>query len=75
MSAFDYKGYTASVEFDAHEGLITGTLAGIDDCIVFQAQSAPKLKAAFHAAVDDYLQTCAQLGRPPKKPASASRAA
>ena len=70
MTTFHYKGYTASAEFDADEGLLTGTLANMDDCIVFQAESMSELKAAFHAAVDDYLQTCAQLGRPPKEPVS-----
>ena len=69
MTAFVYKGYSACVEIDAEDGLLTGTLAGIDDCIIFQAESVPELKKAFHDAVDDYLQTCAQLGRPPKKPA------
>ncbi len=70
MSALTYKGYTARVEFDADDGLLTGTLAGIDDCIIFQAESVPELKKEFRDAVDDYLQTCAQLGRAPKKPAS-----
>ena len=61
MTALTYKGYTARVEFDADDGLLTGTLAGIDDCIVFQAESVPELKKEFRDAVDDYLQTCAQL--------------
>ena len=70
MTALTYKGYTARVEFDADDGLLTGTLAGIDDCIVFQAESVPELKKEFRDAVDGYLQSCAEVGKAPDKPAS-----
>jgi predicted HicB family RNase H-like nuclease len=30
----------------------------------------PGLHAAFEEAVDDYLETCAKVGKPPQKPAS-----
>ena len=39
MTTFHYKGYTASAEFDADEGLLTGTLANMDDCIVFRRKA------------------------------------
>jgi predicted HicB family RNase H-like nuclease len=30
----------------------------------------PHLKAAFHEAVDDYVETCAKIGKAPQKPYS-----
>lgn len=65
-----YKGLQASVEFDAEDGLFVGHLAGINDVIGFHADSVAGLTAAFHEAVDDYLETCARLGKPPEKPYS-----
>lgn len=65
-----YKGYVAPVEFDADDGIFVGRLAGIRDGVGFHGESVAELRAAFEEAVDDYVATCAKLGRSPQKPYS-----
>jgi len=38
--------------------------------ISFHADGVADLKAAFHEAVDDYVETCAKIGKEPQKPFS-----
>lgn len=47
--------------------ILTGRIAGINDVIGFHAETPAGLVAAFHEAVDDYLETCAKLGKQPEK--------
>jgi predicted HicB family RNase H-like nuclease len=65
-----YKGQTARVEFDARDDILVGRLVGITDVVSFHADSVAGLRAAFEEAVDDYLETCAKLGKAPQQPAS-----
>jgi len=62
-----YRGYTATVEFDTDDMILIGRVAGINDVVGFHADTAAALVAAFHEAVDDYLDTCARLGKKPEK--------
>ena len=70
MSIMSYKSYLARIEFDAEDEIFVGRIANIDDIIGFHAHSVKELKAAFHAAVDDYIETCAKAGKKPDKPYS-----
>jgi len=63
-----YKGYYGSIEFSAEDELFCGKLAFISDLVLFEAGDAKGLKAAFHEAVDDYLDLCAEQGRDPDTP-------
>lgn len=65
-----YKGYTSRIDFDDRDDLLVGRLLGIQDVVSFHADSVAQLRDAFHEAVDDYLQTCKKIGKPPQKPAS-----
>lgn len=65
-----YRDYSASVEFDAEDGLFFGRIAGIRDGVGFHADTVPGLVAAFHEAVDDYLDACARVGKSPERPYS-----
>jgi predicted HicB family RNase H-like nuclease len=65
-----YKGYSARIEYDDEDGILTGKIAGIRDGIGFHAESVEELKIAFHEAVEDYLETCARIGKEPQKPYS-----
>jgi predicted HicB family RNase H-like nuclease len=65
-----YRNYSAAVEFDAEDALFFGRIAGIADGVSFHADSVPELVSAFHEAVDDYLETCAKLGKSPERPYS-----
>ena len=70
MTVMTYKGYAARVEFDADDEIFVGHLAGINDIIGFHADSVVELKMAFHDSVDDYIETCAKLGKAPERPYS-----
>ncbi len=65
-----YKGYAAKVELDEDAGVLHGEVVGTRDVITFQADSAKKAIAEFHASVDDYLDFCAERGESPEKPLS-----
>ena len=62
-----YQGYSAQIEFDAEDELFFGRIAGIRDGVGFHAETVAGLKSAFHEAVDDYLETCAKIGKSPQK--------
>ncbi len=70
MSALTYRGYAARIEYDSDDEVFAGRIAGISDLIGFHADTVETLKAAFHEAVDDYIETCAKLGKAPQKPFS-----
>ncbi|MDD9987476.1 MAG: type II toxin-antitoxin system HicB family antitoxin [Spirochaetaceae bacterium] len=66
-NAMTYKGYSARIEYDNDDGLFTGRIAGIRDGVGFHGDSVTSLRGAFHEAVDDYLETCAKIGKEPQK--------
>lgn len=70
MSAMSYKGYQARIEFDPDDEIFVGHIVGINDVVGFHANSVEDLKAAFHEAVEDYVETCAKAGKTPQRPYS-----
>jgi predicted HicB family RNase H-like nuclease len=66
----EHRGYRARVEFDAEDGLFFGRVAGIGDGVTFHADTVVALVRAFQEAVDDYLETCARVGKAPERPFS-----
>ncbi len=65
-----HRGYTARVEYDDEDAVFIGRLAGIRDGVGFHADTVAGLRAAFEEAVEDYLETCARVGREPQEPCS-----
>jgi predicted HicB family RNase H-like nuclease len=65
-----YKGYIARVEFDPRDEIFVGRVLGIEDRISFHGETVAKLRAGFHAAIDQYLADCTATGRAPQKPYS-----
>lgn len=65
-----WKGYSARVEYDDEDGILFGQIAGIRDGVSFHADTVEGLRTAFHEAVDDYLETCARIGKEPQRPYS-----
>lgn len=63
-----YKGYKTTIEVEAESNILYGHLDGIEDMISFEAPSVERLRLAFCAAVDDYLKTCAEIGKEPQQP-------
>ena len=69
-NAMSYKGYTASMAFDADDRILVGRVLNIDDIISFHAESVAVFEEAFHESVDGYMASCEKLGQVPEKPAS-----
>src|ERR1700722_11258219 len=63
-----YKGYHARVEYDPDDEIFFGRVFGLTDGISFHADDVKSLKAAFHEAIDDYLDHCAKVGKTRKNP-------
>ncbi|WP_312381172.1 type II toxin-antitoxin system HicB family antitoxin [Pseudomonas oryzihabitans] len=70
MNAMNFKGYAARIEYSDEDQLFVGHIAGIRDVVGFHGESVHELRDAFQEAVDDYLDTCAKVGRAPQKPFS-----
>jgi len=66
MKVLSYNGYQGSVEYDDGELFIK--LLHINDSVSTTCKSADEVEAEFHGLVDDYLETCAELGQEPDKP-------
>ena len=62
-----YKSYIGTVNFNAADEVFHGKINGINDLITFEGQSVKELKKAFHDSVNDYLETCRELGKQPDK--------
>lgn len=62
-----YKGYSARPEFSVDDKVFYGKILGIDDLVDFYTADAGKLEEEFHAAVDDYLEFCEEVGKAPQK--------
>ena len=69
-NTMSYRGYVASMGFDAEDKVIVGRVLDIDDIISFHGESIGEFKANFHTVVDDYIAACESLGGAPEKPAS-----
>ncbi len=67
MKTMTYKGYSARIDYSEEDRCFVGHLAGINDVIGFHGESVSELRESFEEAVDDYLETCAQLGRTPQR--------
>lgn len=65
-----YKGYTGNVNFDAEDKVFHGRVLGITAVIGFEGRSVSGLEKDFHEAIDDYLETCQEIGKKPEKPFS-----
>ncbi len=70
MNAMTYRGYTARIEYDDDDEIFFGRIAGTRDGVSFHSETVAGLKSAFREAVDDYIDTCAKIGKSPQKPYS-----
>lgn len=66
-SMLEYKGYHASVEFDAEDNLFIGEVFGINDSLNFHGTSVTELKEMFKQCIDNYLDLCEKIGKKPDK--------
>lgn len=70
INQMEYKGYKASMAFDADDKIIVGRVLEVDDIISFHGQSVAEFEKRFHSAIDEYLAACKAVGAEPDKPAS-----
>jgi predicted HicB family RNase H-like nuclease len=66
MSALRYKDFQGSVEFEDSRLVIQ--ILHINDLVTTEIDSATQAQAAFEELVDDYLASCAELGKEPSRP-------
>ena len=67
INAMRYKGFSARIEYDDDDRMFTGRVAGIRDGVGFHAETVGGLREAFHEAVEDYVETCAKIGKAPQR--------
>jgi predicted HicB family RNase H-like nuclease len=65
MNTMSYRGYSARVEFDDEDNIFVGRIVSLSDGVGFHSGTVEGFGAAFREAVDDYLTTCAKIGKAP----------
>lgn len=65
-----YKNYYGSVEFSLDDMVLHGKVECIADVVTYEGETLPQLQKAFEEAVEDYLETCREIGKSPDKPMS-----
>lgn len=67
MDTLKYKDYEGTAELDMVRSVCRGKILFINDLVTYEAATPLELKAEFESAVNDYLETCASLGREAQK--------
>ena len=67
MKPMQYRGYLGSVECSVEDDCLFGKILYTNDLVNYEADSPAGLRESFEVAVDDYLQTCEELGKVPEK--------
>lgn len=68
MDILKFKGYEGTAELDMNRGVCRGKILLINDLVTYESASPAELQKEFEAAVDDYEETCRELGRQPRIP-------
>lgn len=63
----EYKGYHTKIEFDSDALVVRGKIEGIKDLVNFESSDLALIEKEFHAAVDEYLEFCKEVGKKPDK--------
>lgn len=66
MTTISYKGYQGSASYE--DGRIIVKILHIDDLIYDECTDASHVDALFADLVEDYIQTCKNIGKDPCKP-------
>ena len=67
MEILKYKDYEGGAEVDLERGVCRGKILFIDDLVTYESEAIKGLQKQFEEAVDDYIDTCAQVGKAPQK--------
>ena len=68
MEIIKYKDFEGSVETDIKRNCCRGKILFIDDLVTYESDTLQGLHKQFEEAVDDYIETCLQVGKEPQKP-------
>jgi len=68
MDILKYKDYEGTAELDMTRGVCRGKILFITDLVTYESSSPTDLQKEFESAVDDYLETCAILGKEAQRP-------
>ena len=63
----EYKGYHTKITFNVESKTLRGVIEGITDFVDFETDNPSEVESEFHAAVDDYLEFCEEVGKEPEK--------
>lgn len=69
-NTLSYKGYLGTVNFDSEDRIFHGRVIGISDVIGFEGDTVNELESDFQNGVDDYIETCRDIGKIPETPFS-----
>lgn len=69
-NVMEYKGYRGTVVYEPDDEMYHGRLAGISDTIIYEGNTVEELETDFREAVEDYLETCKEIGKEPERPYS-----
>lgn len=67
ISMLEYKGYRASVTYDADDGIFVGEVSDIADSLNFHGHSLDELEQMFHQSIDNYRELCGKIGKSPDR--------
>jgi predicted HicB family RNase H-like nuclease len=62
-----YKEFEGSAELDMARNVCRGKILHIDDLVTYESKSVGGLQKQFEDAVDDYVETCEQVGKKAQK--------
>ena len=68
MKLMKYEGFYGTVEASVEDGCLFGKLEFIDPLVNYEGETVQEIEAAFHEAVDDYIETCEELNVEPQRP-------
>ena len=63
MEILKYKEFEGSAEVDMTRNVCRGKILFIDDLVTYESKSVSGLQKQFEDAVDDYIETCRQIGK------------
>lgn len=66
-NTIEYNGYIGTIEYSQEDKCFFGKLDMINDLVTFEANNVNDLEENFKNAIDEYIETCKQLGREPQK--------
>lgn len=67
-----HRGYHGSIEASPEDNCLFGKVQFIRALVSYEGDTVAQLGAAFREAVDDYLETCANLRQDPEIPCKGS---